>query len=101
MAGRCRPAPSSRMPVDRAGRLRVLSIEVSEKFDPLLARADADCRIYYLQGQPGAHDCAIGYFAKISSTRLNAFSTAACGVRPPLMTSAQAVGHTCVFSTLA
>src|SRR5580704_1579192 len=46
-------------------------------------------------------DCTIGYFAKISSTRLNAFSTAACGVRPPLMTSAQAIGHTCVFSTLA
>src|ERR1700730_540305 len=34
-------------------------------------------------------DCTIGYFAKISSTRLNAFSTAACGVRPPLMTSAR------------
>ena len=45
--------------------------------------------------------CTIGYFAKISSTRLDAFSTAACGVMPPLMTSAQAVGHTCVFSTLA
>ena len=38
--------------VDRAGRLRVLSIEVSEEFDPLLASADADCRIYYLEGQP-------------------------------------------------
>ena len=42
----------SRMRVDRAGRLRVLSIEVSEEFDPLLASADADCRIYYLEGQP-------------------------------------------------
>ena len=33
--------------------------------------------------------CAIGYFAKISSTRLNAFSAAACGVAPSFMISAQ------------
>jgi len=51
MAGPCR-LPLLSDAVDRAGRLRVLSIEVSEEFDPLLASADADCRIYYLEGQP-------------------------------------------------
>jgi hypothetical protein len=43
----------------------------------------------------------IGYFVKISSTRLKALSAAACGAMPPLMMSAQAVGQTCSFSTLA
>ena len=39
--------------VDRAGRLRVLSIEVGEEFDLLLARAEADRRMYPYEGQPG------------------------------------------------
>jgi hypothetical protein len=46
-------APPSRMPVDRAGRLPVLSIEVGEEFDLLLARAEADRRMYPYKGQPG------------------------------------------------
>ena len=50
-----------------------------------------------VQSQP----CPIGYFAKISATCRNAFSTAAPGVIPVVMTSAQAVGQRCVFSTLA
>ena len=45
--------------------------------------------------------CAIGYFAKISSTRLNAFSAAAWGVNPPCMISAQAAPQTCSFWTWA
>ena len=48
-----------------------------------------------------AQPCAIGYFAKISSTRLNAFSAAACGVIPPVMMSAQATAQTCSFWTWA
>ena len=45
--------------------------------------------------------CAIGYFAKISSTRLNAFSAAACGVAPSFMISAQPACQTCSFWTWA
>jgi hypothetical protein len=41
----------------------------------------------------------IGYFAKISSTRLKAFSAAACGAIPPVMMSAQPIGQTCSFCT--
>jgi hypothetical protein len=44
---------------------------------------------------------AIGYFAKISSIRLNAFSAAACGATPPMAISAQPVGKTCSFWTWA
>jgi hypothetical protein len=44
---------------------------------------------------------AIRYFAKISSTRLNAFSAAACGVIPPVMMSAQPTAQTCSFWTWA
>lgn len=40
---------------------------------------------------------AIGYFAKISSTRLKALSAAACGVAPSLMISAHAACQTCSF----
>src|SRR5438874_7613184 len=40
---------------------------------------------------------AIGYFEKISSARLNAFSAASAGFIPPWMMSAQAVGQTCSF----
>jgi hypothetical protein len=39
---------------------------------------------------------AIGYFAKISSIRLNAFSAAACAAAP-FMISAQAACQTCSF----
>jgi hypothetical protein len=45
--------------------------------------------------------CAIGYFANISSTRLNAFSAAARGVIPPIMMSAQPTAQTCSFWTWA
>ena len=38
-----------------------------------------------------AQPSAIGYFAKISSTRLNAFSAATCGATSFFMISAQAV----------
>jgi hypothetical protein len=44
---------------------------------------------------------AIGYFAKMSSIRLNAFSAAACGVIPPCMMLAHAVPQTCSFWTWA
>ena len=45
--------------------------------------------------------CTIGYFAKISSTRLNAFSAATCGGTSFFMISAQPVCHTCSFWTCA
>ena len=58
-----------------------------------------------LSDRPALHDvaqpCAIGYFAKISSTRLNAFSAAAWGVIPPIMMSAQPTAQTCSFWTWA
>jgi uncharacterized protein DUF1348 len=38
-------------------------------------------------------------FAKISSTRLNAFSAAASGAIPPVMISVQPVLQTCSFCT--
>ena len=41
----------------------------------------------------------IGYFAKISSTRLNAFSAAACGAMWPCMMSVQATLQTCSLRT--
>ena len=44
---------------------------------------------------------AMGYFAKISSTRLNAFSAAASGVMPPWMMSIQPCIQTCSFWTWA
>jgi hypothetical protein len=44
---------------------------------------------------------AIGYFAKISSTRLNASSAATCGATSFFMISAQAACHTCSFWTWA
>src|ERR1700756_2454564 len=50
---------------------------------------------------PFAQPCAIGYFAKISSTRLNVLSAAACGVIPPEMMSAQATAQTCSFCSWA
>ena len=39
--------------------------------------------------------CAIGYFAKITPILFNAFSAAACGVIPSLITSASAAPQTC------
>ena len=42
--------------------------------------------------------CAIGYFVKISSTRLKAFAAAACGSIPSIMMSVQPVLQTCSFS---
>jgi hypothetical protein len=42
-----------------------------------------------------ASACAIGYFAKIPSIRLNAFSAAAYGVVPPCTMSVQPVPQTC------
>ena len=44
---------------------------------------------------------AIGYFEKISSTRLKAFSAAACGAIPPCMMSVQPTLQTCSFRTWA
>jgi len=44
---------------------------------------------------------AIGYLAKISSIRLNAFSAAACGVMPPWMISIQPWLQVCSFETCA
>ena len=43
----------------------------------------------------------MGYFAKISSIRLNAFSAAACGAIPSFMISIQAALQTCSFRTWA
>src|SRR5713226_1783711 len=43
----------------------------------------------------------IGYLAKISATRLNAFSAAACGVLPLWMMSIQPVIKVCSFWTWA
>jgi hypothetical protein len=48
---------------------------------------------------PPAQPCAIGYFAKISSTRLNALSAAACGVSPSFMIATHALGKTRSFWT--
>jgi hypothetical protein len=45
--------------------------------------------------------CAIGYFVKISSTRLKAFAAAACGSIPSIMMSVQPVLQTCSFWTWA
>jgi hypothetical protein len=39
--------------------------------------------------------CAIGYLAKITPILFSAFSAAACGVIPSLMTSASAAPQTC------
>ena len=39
----------------------------------------------------------IGYFTKISATRLSAFSAAACGTIPPWMMSVQPVIKMCSF----
>src|SRR5262252_8944495 len=50
---------------------------------------------------PGAQACVIGYFEKISSTRLNAFSAAACGAIPSFMMSTQPTAQTCSFWTWA
>ena len=48
-----------------------------------------------------AQPSAIGYFAKIASTRLHAFSAATCGDTSFFMISAQAACHTCSFWTWA
>ena len=48
-----------------------------------------------------AQACGIGYFAKISSIRLKAFSAAACGAIPSFMMSTQPTLHTCSFWTWA
>src|SRR6202011_4498266 len=58
------------------------------------------CRSGAFDSDPSQLD-VIGYFAKISSTRLNAFSAAACGVARSRMISDQAVGQTCSFWTWA
>ena len=39
--------------------------------------------------------CTIGYFAKISSARLNALSAAVCGATPSFMISTQPALQTC------
>jgi len=48
-----------------------------------------------------AQACSIGYFAKISWIRLNAFSAAACGAIPSFMMSTQPIAQTCSFWTWA
>ena len=48
-----------------------------------------------------AQPYVIGYFAKISPTRLNAFSVAACGVMPPWMMSIQPAINVCSLWTWA
>jgi hypothetical protein len=48
-----------------------------------------------------AEPCAIGYFAKISSTRLNALSATACDVSPSFMIAVHALGKTRSFWTWA
>jgi len=48
---------------------------------------------------PPAQPCAIGYFAKICSTRLNALSAAACRVSPSFMIAAHALRKTLSFWT--
>src|SRR5579883_2550029 len=45
--------------------------------------------------------CTIGYWAKISSVRLKALSTAACGVMPLRITSIPARAKTCSLLTWA
>jgi hypothetical protein len=45
--------------------------------------------------------CAMGYFAKISSTRLNAISAATCGASPPCIMSVQPKLQTCSAWTWA
>ncbi len=47
----------------------------------------------------GAYVCVIGYFAKISSARLNALSIAASGAIPFFNTSNSATLNTCSAST--
>ena len=49
----------------------------------------------------GSQLCTIGYFAKISSARLNALSIAASGAIPLIITSASATLKTCSALTWA
>jgi hypothetical protein len=65
----------------------------------LLAPPDPRRGRVLLPISPPAQPCAIGYFAKISSTRLNALSAAACGVSPSFMIATHALGKTRSFWT--
>src|SRR5262249_58323254 len=82
-----------------AGALGRVCPQPSSPASSLLAPPDPRRGRVLVPISPLAQPCAIGYFAKISSARLNALSAAACGVSPSFMIAAHALGKTLSFWT--
>src|SRR6516162_7373174 len=72
-----------RLPADR--QMLRIALKPSSTASSLLASPDPRHGRVLVPISPPVQPCAIGYFAKISSTHLNALSAAACGVSPSFM----------------